>query len=202
MDPEKQEQAARTAVAAISPSAGGEPVADQAGAVAAPTHVERQREQVAADGPIASLTGELIPAELGRPGFWAYRLLPSGRLLETELTCEESNQLDKQRTAKRRARIAALNEHPLNQAAKWRLQQEKQRPVGNDMHLFELAWMADPGEGMGDAGLMLGRWSLTPEDQRTALRAFEEGITPHEIMEEPLDRVLEYVLAALQNFES
>jgi hypothetical protein len=152
---------------------------------------------------MSSLGGKLIALPRpDRPGSWAYRVLEDGTLLETQLTTAERRQLDDHVDAKRRARIAVLNQHPLNQAAKKRLEQDGHRPLGEDLHLLELAIGADPEEGMGDTGLLLAEWIRTVERQQMALETLENCVSPDEVAELAYDQVLDCILGGLQSLES
>src|SRR4051812_25971416 len=64
------------------------------------------------------LAGELIIEAPNRPGFWAYRQLPDGSLLEIQLTSNEWHQVREQWLAKANVQIDQLNQHPLNVAAR------------------------------------------------------------------------------------
>jgi hypothetical protein len=116
-------------------------LAGQAGEATAPKQGEP--EQAGGNDRTTSLAGELIAEAPERPGFWAYRLLADGRLLETELTSEEWRRLHEERMAKMNATIDRLNQHPLNVAA-LELLREIGAPCGSGgtlqwLHILSLA---------------------------------------------------------------
>jgi hypothetical protein len=154
---DEQERPLGPGVAAIGPPVvggdaqlSGEAAAGQAGKVPTPGQSERAGGHAAGGSPVASLAGELIPATLDRAGYWAYRLLPEGRLLETEVTREEWHRLGDECMAQMNARVDALNQHPLNVAALEVLRREG-KPCGGPgtlrwLHVLSLASLALPCE--------------------------------------------------------
>lgn len=100
------------------------------------------------DEAMTTLAGKLIASPSpNRPGFWAYRQLESGTVLETELTKEEWFTLHNAATEEMNQRIDDLNaRHPLNVAAIELIRRAEEYP-GNpgSMHWLHILALASLG---------------------------------------------------------
>jgi hypothetical protein len=210
---DEHEQPLGAGVAGIGPSVVGEDarpsggaVAGQAGEAATPGHAAGAYGQTAGDAQIASLAGELIPATLGRAGYWAYRLLPNGRLLEVEVTHEEWHRLGDVRMARMNARVDALNQHPLNVAALEALRRARQGPCGPGalrwLHVLSLASLGLPCEdGKEDEPPWTEflTWVEDVASMSAALSRLEEaGVTADELSSRDAQDAAHLILSELE----
>ena len=100
------------------------------------------------------LAGELLAyPSPNRPGFWVYRKLANGTLLETELTREEWHALHDAAMAETNAKIDSMNQHPLNVAALTLLRRAGEVPFQlgalQQLHVLSLAQIALPNDSEG-----------------------------------------------------
>jgi len=141
------------------------------------------------------LTGKLVTSPSpDRPGFWAYRQLEDGTLLETELTKEEWFAVHNAATAEMNRRIDDLNAaHPLNAAALELIRRTKGQP-GNAgamrwLHVLSLASLGLVGEdGNQDdrAWEQFAGWASSEEAMTKALRHLESAeIDPEHLLKLP-----------------
>jgi hypothetical protein len=146
------------------------------------------------------LSGKLIAYPTpGRAGFWAYRQLRSGHLLEVELTTEEWGQLRERTSLARTKEIHRLNQHPLNQAALRRLNKEGRGWLPDLMHLLALVWQGLPEDLEGDSpeGLTIAAWSRTARHQGAAIVELEGSLDPEDVEQLPLAAIAELVVETL-----
>jgi hypothetical protein len=131
-----------------------------------------------------NLAGKLIASPSpNRPGFWAYRQLEDGTMLETELTNAEWHALHTWAVAEMNQRIDAPNaQHPLNIAALELIQQTTEQP-GNpgSMHWLHVLSLASLGlvdqEGNQDeqAWQQFAAWTSGEDAMSGALRCLEKA---------------------------
>lgn len=128
------------------------------------------------------LAGKLIASPSpSRNGFWAYRQLEDGTVLETELTKEEWHALRDDAMSEMNRRIDRLNaSHPLNVAALELIRRTMDRP-GNPgaMHWLHILSLASLGLGDDDgnqdhqAWEQFARWTSGEESMANALHCLE-----------------------------
>lgn len=142
-----------------------------------------------------TLPGKLLPYPMpNQPGFWAYRKLDDGTLLETELTQEEWQALHDEALAEENARIDRLNEHPLNQAALELLRRAGDSPIQvgalMQMQILSLAMLVLPdADGKEDMPpwTQFAAWTSDAAHMQAGFRRLiAAGIEPGDLLaEEP-----------------
>jgi hypothetical protein len=147
---------------------------------------------------MAELPGELIAhPSPNRPGWWVYRQLPNGVLLQVELTKEEWFQLSEQYRRKRQDSILDLENHPLNLAARAVLEQAKKFPLPSEISLITLGrYTFDEDVPDWDDDLMaLNDWARGPGTMQNAIQVLEEAeVTPENLRSRNLVDAAQFVL--------
>ncbi len=139
-----------------------------------------------------------------RPGFWAYRLMPDGRVLEIELTQNEWSSLSSKEMAAKNEVVRQLNEHPLNQAALVLLRRAGEGPHATGslgwIHLLSLASLALPDwEEDQEACIRFSDWTRSVAAMRAALRTIEESwLEADDLLEMSPKGAGEYILVELE----
>jgi hypothetical protein len=150
---------------------------------------------------MVQLPGELIVHHLSnKPGWWAYRELPTGVLLEVELTKEEWFQLHEQHRQKDLETIRDLDKHPLNIAARTLLERAHEYPLPNEIALISLGRFAfdEDVPDWNEAFMALNDWARTSGTMQKAIRVLEEAeVTPEELLSLTLVDAAQLVLEHL-----
>jgi len=144
---------------------------------------------------VNNLAGKLVASPVpDRPGFWAYRQLDDGALLETELTQAEWQTLHGAAMAETNRRIDELNTtHPLNVAALELIRRTTERP-GNPgamhwLHVLSLASLGlvdDNGGQDEEAWEQFASWTSGEEAMTKALHRLESAdIDPDHLLSLP-----------------
>jgi hypothetical protein len=150
---------------------------------------------------VIDLPGELIAYPLpNQPGWWAYRELSNGQVLEVELTREEWFQLHERHHDEELDKKRDLDKHPLNQAALTVLDEAGERPLANEICLISLARYAldDDTPNWDYRLLALSDWSRSLGTMQKAIWVLEHGgVTPEDLLSENLEDAAEEILRQL-----
>jgi hypothetical protein len=156
---------------------------------------------------LRSLGGKLIAfPRPDRPGYWVYRELEDGSLLETELAREEWHRLLEEDLARKNARVDVLNQHPLNVAALGALRRAREGAGGQGslrwLHVLSLASLGLPcEEGKEDEPPWSDfiRWTENVSTMEAALCQLEEaGVTADDVSCEDPEAAAQMILCELE----
>lgn len=134
---------------------------------------------------MAKLQGQLIahPAP-NQPGWWAYRKLHNGTLLEVQLTQAEWNELHERVRQKELERLRELDGHPLNAAARLVMQVAGELPLGNEISIISLARYAfdEDVSSSDERFLEICDWGRSLAAMQKAIWVLEEeGLDPDKL---------------------
>jgi hypothetical protein len=151
---------------------------------------------------VIDLRGKLIAYPLpNQPGWWAYRELSNGQVLEVELTREEWFELHERHQQKVLDKICALDKHPLNQAARNILKKAGiGGPFQGEICLISLARYAldDDTPNCDYRLLALSEWSRSSGTMQKAIWVLEEaGVMPEDLLSEEFEDAAEVILRQL-----
>jgi hypothetical protein len=148
---------------------------------------------------LIDLPGELIAYHLpNQPGWWAYRKLSNGHLLEVKLTREEWFELHERQRKMERDKIRELDNHPLNIAARTLLEKAKECPLPNEIALISLARFAFDEDSSTWDLIPLADWARSPGTMQKAIWMLEEeGVTPEDLLSGNLPDAAQLVLKHL-----
>lgn len=142
---------------------------------------------------MSNLAGTLIASPSpNRPGFWAYRQLENGTVLETELTKEEWFEVHNAAMAEMNQRLDDMNvKHPLNVAAMTLIQRTTE-PPGNPgakhwLHILALASLGlEDYDDNSEAWEQFAHWTSGEEAMAKAVRCLENAeIDPEYLLKLP-----------------
>jgi hypothetical protein len=135
---------------------------------------------------VVKLAGQLITRHLpNQSGWWAYRKLSNGEVLEVKLTKKEWFRLHERHQEKELAKIRALEKHPLNLAARTILQKAHEFPLSNEICLISLArfTFAENSPTWDDVMVVLNDWGRSSGTMQKAIWVLEEDeVTPDDLL--------------------